>query len=150
MASNGQRDPGFKLVCDADHGEIRLTFPSIKQDGSQGALRTYTLTSVPPFGTLRRLQENAEQIAKKSRGARVGFDAMVATLEWWRDAAQSLGVVLPPVDELPIGLSLLGPQQEALVHWLVCSVPTLASGPQNGAQRPPRAPRDRAPAKRAR
>lgn len=142
MATNG-RDPGYKLECDTAHGVIRLSFPSRNKDGKPGPMRNYILSGVPPFGMLRRLQENAETSAKKSRSNSAGFDGMVATLEWWRSAALSLGVDLPPVDEMPTGLGLLGPQQNALVHWLVCSVPTPASGPQNGAQRPQKAPQDR-------
>ena len=116
-------DPGYTMICDTTKGEIRLAF----------AGKTYTLKGVPKFGVLRRLQENADALqAKEDGGAKVGFDLMVQTLEWWRYAAESLGVTLPEVDDLPLGLALLGPQQEALTHWLVCSVPTPAPGARNG------------------
>lgn len=122
-------DPGYTLVCDSARGQVILSFGG----------KTYTLKGVPVFGVLRRLQENAEEIAKREDPERVGYDSMVSTLEWWRFAAESLGVKLPPVDEMPMGLALAGPQQEALTHWFICSVPTPASGSQNGAQRPQKA-----------
>ena len=129
MATNGKRDPGYTMVCNTEHGQIILSFGG----------KTYTLKGVPVFGVLRRLQEGAEAIAKREDDNRAGFDLMQETLEWWRYAAETLGVKLPPVDEMPMGLALLGPQQEALTHWLICSVPTQAPGrgPQaNGTTKP--------------
>lgn len=143
MATNGQRNPGYKLTCDLEHGQVILSFPRVGKDGSLGGWQTWTLKGIPPFGVLRRLQENAEAIQKREddNDPASGFATMLETLEWWRYAATSLGVTLPPADEMPTGLALQGPRQEALVHWLVCSVPTQASGPP--ARRPTRQPAKR-------